>query len=102
MFATGAELQSDHPGFNDPGERRLLTSRNRGTNIGTSNLRPWFVTDIFLIESAVYRERRRELADVAQAYQHGHTIPHITYTPDEINTWLAALLIIPFQHPPPC
>ena len=53
VLKSGSDLESDHPGFNDP----------------------------------VYRERRQELASIAQSYKIGHTIPHIQYTNSELQTW---------------
>lgn len=53
ILDAGTDLQSDHPGFQDP----------------------------------TYRQRRKELSDMARNYKSGEPIPHITYTKEEIQTW---------------
>ncbi|XP_054735429.1 tryptophan 5-hydroxylase 1-like [Anastrepha obliqua] len=35
----------------------------------------------------VYRKRRETFTSIANNYKHGHAIPRVTYTPDEIKTW---------------
>ncbi|KAG5454942.1 Phenylalanine-4-hydroxylase [Clonorchis sinensis] len=34
-----------------------------------------------------YRARRKQCADIAINYRHGQPIPHIEYTPEEVETW---------------
>ena len=53
LDAGADELQSDHPGFNDP----------------------------------EYRERRREIAQIALNYKSGSPIPRVEYNEHEIETW---------------
>ncbi|XP_036220339.1 tryptophan 5-hydroxylase 1 [Bactrocera oleae] len=35
----------------------------------------------------VYRKRRETFSGIANNYKNGHTIPRVTYTPEEIKTW---------------
>nr|XP_057934825.1 tryptophan 5-hydroxylase 1-like isoform X2 [Doryrhamphus excisus] len=35
----------------------------------------------------VYRQRRKYFADLAMNYNHGDPIPHVDFTPEEVQTW---------------
>lgn len=77
LFFVGAELQADHPGFQDLGTVNI-------DNLGTITLRC-----LIAIILLVYRQRRSELASLAEKFKQEDSLPIIQYTPDEINTWCA-------------
>jgi len=47
----------------------------------------------------LYRERRKELAALSMKYKHGESLPKVTYTKEEINTWDTVLSAVQKLHP---
>jgi len=48
---------------------------------------------------AVYRERRKEFADIAIKYRHGEPLPRVEYTKEEIATWDTVLTELTKLYP---
>lgn len=67
----GAELESDHPGFNVRTTAALSLLRE-------SRSAP---------QDLVYRERRASIVENALSYRYGREIPRVQYNDDETRTW---------------
>ncbi|XP_020369253.2 tyrosine 3-monooxygenase [Rhincodon typus] len=48
---------------------------------------------------AQYRERRRQIAEIAINYKHGEPIPRVEYTPEEIATWREVFVNLKTLYP---
>ena len=94
-YTIGEDLESDHPGFNDPVcVYHSLCVAWVSIPAYVFTLYPAELTLFLLmfvitnqLTKQVYRSRRAELAKLAREYSSGSPIPYVTYTKEEVDTW---------------
>ncbi|XP_034255855.1 protein henna isoform X2 [Thrips palmi] len=103
--APGGDLGSAIENLRQQAAYFSIISRNYKDNMGTV---PWFPRRIRELDRFAnqilsygaeldadhpgftdekYRARRKYFADLAYFYKHGEPLPHVDYTPEEIETW---------------